>query len=535
MSLLPLNLPRYSPLAIAIFTLLTSLLIIELPLLTYSKGIFIYPQDEAYIRMAIGKNLALHGAWGLSGEQFSPASSSLLYPLLLAALYKLSGVKAIFPFLINLAAAVAVLCITHRWLERRGVGALVRMLILLAVVLLTPLPVLVAMGMEHMLQVLLTFLLLFGFTGWLEGPSRRVPWKLFVWGSLLTATRYEGLFLAFGICLLALAKRRPLFSVLFGLFCLLPLFVFGACSLGKGGYFLPASLMIKALPIPFDPDHVWTFLKDDLLRRIFYPVGTYGNIAAGRILFILPLIYWLFLQKDTGKRIDRRLLFLCLCTAILHLSFASAALFFRYEAYLIAGAILVIGTVIAAHGRLSWRTARVGIRWMAVWTGILFFYPFFSRGWMAYPETANACLNTYELTYPAAGFLHRWYDHDPVITDNIGMTSYLSDGVKIDLATGIGYPDIVRSREEGYYRVEYAELVIRREKPALAVISEYIYSPEMLNHWTKVADWYTNNTVYSRTNHLSFYALDSSSAPALKKRLQDFQADLPAGAKAVYP
>jgi hypothetical protein len=122
-----------------------------------------------------------------------------------------------------------------------------------------------------------------------------------------------------------------------------------------------------------------------------------------------------------------------------------------------------------------------------------------------------------------------------VITDNIGMTSYFSDGVKIDLATGIGYPDPHRSRQEGYYRVEYAELVIRREKPALAVIAEKIYSPEMLNHWTKVADWYTNNTVYSRANHLSFYTLDSSSAPTLKRQLQDFQADLPAGTKAVYP
>lgn len=526
---------RYQPLVIAILTLIIFLLFMEVPMLTYSNGVFIYPHDEAYIRMAIGRNLVVHGVWGLSGEQFSPASSSLLYPLLLAAVFKLFGLRLVIPFAINLAAAIILFVVVHRWLERQGVPARGRALILVAVNLLTPVPVLVALGMEHIMQLLFTFLFLFSFADWMDNQHRRWHWKVFMWAILLTATRYEGTFIVFAACIGMLVRRRLLPCLVLGTVSAAPLVLFGIYSLRHGGYFLPTSIMIKALPIPFDGNNVWKFLGVDAFRRVFYPYSSYGNIATGRILVILLILYWLILQGRRGIAAIRWILVICLAATFLHMVFTGAALFYRYEACLVACAVLVIGAGLAKWDGLKWPGKGGGARWMAIFTTIFLFYPFFSRAWLAHSDTVTSCLDTYEQDYPAAGFIHRWYDKAAVVTDNIGITSYLSEGRTIDLGVGIGDLDIARSREYGFYRVEYAELIVRNEKPVLAVIAENGYHPDMLKKWVKVADWYTNHGLFPRPDHLSFYAIDPSIAPLLKRQLQAYQRVLPVGTRAVYP
>ena len=69
---------------------------------------FVYPLDDAYIGMAIAKNLALHGVWGVSRYGFTSADSSLLFPLLMAAVYRIAGVNEVAPLAISWLAAVAV-------------------------------------------------------------------------------------------------------------------------------------------------------------------------------------------------------------------------------------------------------------------------------------------------------------------------------------------------------------------------------------------------------------------------------------------
>src|SRR6186713_1964505 len=151
-------------LLISILALLLSVFFLEYPILSQTGGTLAYPLDNSYAPMAIAKNLVLHGTWGFSADHFVAASSSILYPILLALFFKVFGVHLLIPLLINLAAAILFLVVLQKWMSRRQAGPGIQLLILLSVVFLIPLPVVVAIGMEHCLQILFSFLFLYQFS-----------------------------------------------------------------------------------------------------------------------------------------------------------------------------------------------------------------------------------------------------------------------------------------------------------------------------------------------------------------------------------
>jgi hypothetical protein len=54
-----------------------------------NQGHVVYALDDAYIHMAIAKNFAQHGVWGITQYGFTSSSSSLLYTLLLSQQFPL--------------------------------------------------------------------------------------------------------------------------------------------------------------------------------------------------------------------------------------------------------------------------------------------------------------------------------------------------------------------------------------------------------------------------------------------------------------
>src|SRR5688500_9913608 len=69
--------------------------------LGYTGGIFMYPLDDTFIHMELARNLADHATWGINPGEFGSASSSLLYTVLLALLFKVFGVWVTIPFIVN--------------------------------------------------------------------------------------------------------------------------------------------------------------------------------------------------------------------------------------------------------------------------------------------------------------------------------------------------------------------------------------------------------------------------------------------------
>ncbi len=195
------KLGSYFVLLVSVLALLLPVILIERNILSHTGGNFTLPQDESYTNIAVGKNLAFYGVWGLSKYAFQAASSSLLYPLVLVPFLFIVGAHLILPILVNAIAAILLLGVLQRVLRGRGLSLAAQLVKLLLVVFLSPLPLLVISGMEYTL--LLLFLALF-----LNAFSRPRRWPLYVFAALLVATRYEGLVILAVACAILLYRRQ---------------------------------------------------------------------------------------------------------------------------------------------------------------------------------------------------------------------------------------------------------------------------------------------------------------------------------------
>src|SRR5579872_100472 len=321
------------PVALAI--LLLPILLIEFQVARVSGGTFMYPLDDTFIHMTVAKTLALHGNLGIAPGEFESASSSVGYTLLLAGAFRVFGVHAFIPFLVNFVAAVGVLLVVYRRLKREGVRPFAQLVILAAIVLLTPLPILVITGMEHTLQCLVSFLFLFGFADWLaasgEDREAKVPAAIYVYALLACMIRYEGAFLVGIACLLLLYKRRVGEGFLLGAVGAAPIFLFGVYSIMQGSYFLPNSVLLKSEGARLSLRGLAGFLFQTIEQKLTISLEGIATTVTQHLLIILPLTYLVFAGPLKKAVRHAYVILMLIFTSFFQLTLASTGWFYRYE------------------------------------------------------------------------------------------------------------------------------------------------------------------------------------------------------------
>jgi hypothetical protein len=495
-----------------------------------------YPLDDTFIHMTVAKTLALHGNWGIAPGEFESASSSVGYTLLLAALFKIFGVHAFLPFLINFVVAVAVLLVVYRRLNREGVRPFSQLLILGAVVLLTPLPILVITGMEHTLQCLFSFLFLFRFADWLamsgEDRAAKFPVSLFVYAFLVCLIRYEGAFLVGIACLLLLYKRRTPTAFLLGAIGALPIFAFGVYSILQGSYFLPNSVLLKSDGARLSLGGIASFLFQSVEQKLTISLTGIAATVTQHLLIILPLAY-LALAGPLKRSVRHSyVLLMLIVVTFLQLTLASTGWFYRYEAYLVLCTVYILSLLVYSYKR----DLLPRVRMYPVAVGFLLFalfLPMAYRTAAAFTKAPRACLNIYDQQYQMATFLHTYYDDKVVAVNDIGAVSFFKKEKNIDLM-GLANIKVARSKKDNYCTPHFLDSLSRSEHAGVAIVFDSWFSDSLLSKWSKVATWTIPDNVICQDSTVTFYAIDKGQTGELRDHLHQYQPSLPFGVHVHY-
>jgi hypothetical protein len=133
----------------------------------------------------------------MSPNTFDSADSSLLWPVILAALYRATSHADMLPLMLNAAFAVILLLIFDRILQDR-MRSLPRFALLLLFSFCAGFPIVLAEGMDHILQAVLSLLYLIAASRTLPDESPAAErWRraMLVLTPVLTMTRHEECFL----------------------------------------------------------------------------------------------------------------------------------------------------------------------------------------------------------------------------------------------------------------------------------------------------------------------------------------------------
>lgn len=493
-------------------------------------GEFVYPLDDTYIHMALARNLAHHGIWGVTTHEFSSSSSSLLWTLVLAAAYRVAGQNDLLPLVLNLALGVGLLA--EAWhFGRRRFSPVWNFVVLLGIVVLTPLPVLAVVGMEHVLQACAALALLCLAAEKFERPADEqtlgLTTALLLAAAATTAARYEGLFLVFAVCVAALVKRRGKLAVAIAVVSVLPLLAYAAMSLQHGSLWAPNSVLRKgAIPETHSLGGLANLLGLHVGHMLIKGPHLIGLLAGFGGLMLLAV----------RNRVPHREQFLwpaamLLLATLLHLNFADIGWFFRYESYLIAMVVFVSAMgldVLLRYGRQLAGQPGPSLR-LSIVLAMAIVVPLSVRSTMAMALTARAATNIYDQHVQMARFIADEYPGSRIALNDIGAVAYSADPKILDLH-GLATADVLRVHRSHHLSRERLEQFCRDYGVQIAVVYHFVLEDwgGAPADWRLLAAWTISNNYACGDATVLFYAVGDGEDDRLAASLRRFEHRLPA-------
>lgn len=512
---------------ILLFLFFAALLLaaLSMPVLRESKGELVYLFDDTYINMAMARNIVQHGVFGVTRYEFTHSSSTPLWTLLMALFYGLLGARLWLPLVLNIIAGFTLVIFAGNIFSRKypPLSGAWLFTALAALFFLPALPALILGGMEHTAQTLLVILFCYFLCEYLSGPPGKLPRRLLLLAPCITTIRYEGIFLIFLAFLFSLRKKDWKAAFLLAGLGALPVFLIGLWGLSQGSTFLPNSLLLKAAA----PD-----LSTVTGIQMFLKAGYLKITGSPEILFLLVLAFLLTipgLYNRGASDSEQQGLLLFIFLTLLHVHFASTALFYRYEAYLIAlGIFMIINVLLTLKARREFPAWPIRVFFILVF--FLPFYALLERGAQALAKTPQAMMNVYEQQVQMGKFLKEHYSGEVVAANDIGAINYYADIRCLDLV-GLGNNRVAAMIHAGTYNPQTLKALIEEKQARIAVIYDF-----WLNHpsfggvpreWTRVGMWRIKNNVICANDTVHFFALRPEEAAPLREHLRAFTSRLP--------
>lgn len=495
------------------------------------EGNLIYALDDAYIHMAIAKNLAFHGVWGVTQYAFTSSASSLIWPLLVALAFKLFGQSESVPLILNMICATGLLCVVHFLWRKNSVPAGTALGGLLALTFLMPVLPVMFTGLEHIFHTVVTIIAISAAARVLaekQEPAqhRKTPlMPVLLTLPLVTIARYEGLFLVLVVAVM-LHIRRSMTSAVGAIASgALPVVVYGLISRSQGWSFLPNSVLLKARPV--------TIGSLQGLENMIYLFGlqvTQNPTVLITMLWSSILLFVLLNKRGTIWQAPTLMLVIYLGMAMLHVLLGTLGWFYRYEAYLVATGIfvIVIATVDAwPSGVRDGADTKLRCAVLVLVLAISCI-PFLVRAVKSHADTVMAAGNIYEQQYQMGMFVQRYYEGQCVAANDIGAVCYLGDVKCFDL-WGLASVDMARMRTSGTATSDGIADLARQADVKVAIAYDNWFSElgGLPKSWTSVGQWSIKDNVVCGSNQVSIYCTDPSEKDALLMHLREFSADMP--------
>lgn len=539
-----------------------------------TTGTFSFPLDDTYIGMALAKNLALHGVMGISPTRFASATSCPGFLLLLAGAYRLLGPSVWCPLALSLGFGLLALFMAQRLLAGTHWG--IQLVALGAVIWFTPLHIIGLLGMEHTLHLSLVLAFLHLSTKALA--DRKSPsWGLMLLASAMVSVRYESLFVIAAACMLYLLQRQIKEAILLGAAGALPLAAYAIVSVAHHSNWLPQSVALKGLS---GKAAIHSPLV--LIPQFSYCLGHAPYLG----VFLAIVIVLITLPSVRRDRRTFSMLAMVLGSIILHLAMADVGWVYRYEAYLVASAIVAIAFA-ASHVKVSrnewgstallvgigltflglvlsivnWASVHeihkiyvpavsaLAVVWLAlrvkVWRGkwavalLLIFgsvgtYFLSSRALEANHTLPLRSMAIYYQQIQMARFLERFEDGATVAANDVGAINYYANIDCLDLA-GLGDQDVFELKKRNAYSTAALAKLAADRKVKIALVYDTWFStsppsfggPPLPASWIPVAYWRTPYAEFLGNSVVSFYATDARSAEQLHDSLARFAPALP--------
>ena len=521
-----------------VFGLLTTVLVRHG--IARNTGTFTYPLDDAYIHMAVSRNLALHGVWGITPYEFAGASSSPGWTLLLATLTKATGVHLITPLVTNVVAGFGLLLVASvvlAWALPQATIAFLTVA-LSALVVVVPMPGLATIGMEHTLHSLaVVFFVSAG--SWII--SRRVGEKIPAWAGVALvvgaavcgALRYESCFVVLITAGLLLMRQRVVLALAMCVGAAVSPAIYGGYSYKHSGIPLPFSVVMKTSAQSLSPNA--------LLSSSVSP-----------IVLVLAVAFLLRLARRGGLPESERepfwsfgqtFLAIALTTTVIQAELGPIGWLLRYESYLYAmgtvAFLLVLGEELAWYKAAGRPIFAGGSRWAGLALLVVMLpvgMDLFHRIHHGWSDIATSIHDRYVEHLPQALFVEETMPHGVVVAHDIGFLAYYADDLKILDPLGLGSLKPVQLKlSGGSLSLGFIDGWAKQKDATLAIWHSDFPGMPPLSDWTLVEAWcFRSNLVFQ--NHIeSFYVRDAASAAELRERLAAFKEISPEIVRYRYP
>ena len=521
------------PLALALLAFLLTAAAILHQASQLNPGMFVYALDDAYIHMAISKNLAEEGVHGVTRHGFSGSSSSPLWTFLLAGVFALFGVQELIPLILNLIFAALALIACHWILSRHLKNPWMVLAGLLALIYFSPLIPLIFMGMEHTLQILVSLPFAYLASRLIAEPTRENRLAVLALAPLVVSVRYEGLFIVAIAGLLLLLRRRLADAAAVGISSAVPLAAYGLYSIYHGWYAVPATLLLKN-KLSQDAGSLSSFATGFLRTVLDGLKSTLENPHVYAALLAALAVYLLSYKRRGFWDWRQVLLAIFIVTCLLQMQLAGTPWFFRYEAYVIALAVMAVG--LAAGPLLSrfsgWRSSLADSKsWVALLLlAALVAAPLSRRAIGSIKDTPRAMANIHHQQYQVGRFLNRYYSGAKVALNDIGAANFLADIHCFDLI-GLASLPVAQAEMDGVLDRSAIRRLTKAEGVEVAILYEHWFKRHggLPSSWKPLGTWTIRHNVVCGGDTVTFYALDPSRAEVLRGNLADFSEALPPG------